>query len=439
MRNKKCFIGVRTAFAVFVLTIFVVTMFVALTPVAIAASQEQVLYSFYDSGGAVLPVAGVIPDASGNLYGTTFYGGANGVGMVFELTPTASGWKEKVLHSFNTDGVDGFWVTGGLVFDAAGNLYGTTEFGGTGACSVLGGCGTVFELSPTASGEWTETILHDFQGPDGWEVHAGLAIDTAGNLYGTTANGGAYNQGTVFEVSPSADGSWTQKVLHHFTGGPDGGVPYGNVTLDAAGNVYGMTSAGGGTTSACKYGCGTVFELSYTELSPTADAHWTGKLLHNFSTSTGDGRYPSAGLTFDAAGNLYGTTGAGGGNGHFNAGIVFELTIGASGKWTEKVLHNFNQTSADGVNPSGNVIFDKSGNLYSVTLNGGSSGHGTVFELTPTASGSWTETILHNFSNQGIDAANPVAGVIFDKSDNMYGTTDSGGSYGEGAVFEIAH
>jgi uncharacterized repeat protein (TIGR03803 family) len=422
MRDKAFSIAARATLAIFAIILFAAQ---------IAASQEKVLYSFYDSGGSVLPEAGVISDASGNLYGATFYGGAHGAGMVYELTPSASGWKETVLHSFNTDGIDGFAATGGLVFDASGNLYGTTQFGGTGACTNGFGCGTVFELSPSASG-WKETILHDFQGTDGWEVHAGVVFDGAGNLYGTTTNGGSSNQGTVFELSPTTGGSWTVKVLHQFTGGSDGGVPYGNVILDAAGNVYGMTSAGGGTTSACKYGCGMVFELS-----PTADGHWTGKSLHNFGKKAGDGSYPSAGLIFDASGNLYGTTGAGGGKS--NSGIVFELMLNAAGNWLEKVLHNFNDDSTDGVNPSASLIFDKSGNLYSVTLSGGSGGQGTAFELSPTFSGNWTETILHNFSNQDKDGANPNGGLIFDASGNLFGSTGSGGQYGLGAVVEITH
>jgi uncharacterized repeat protein (TIGR03803 family) len=150
--------------------------------------------------------------------------------MVFEWSPNAGGWKLTILDSFNFDGIDGFWATGGLVFDAAGNLYGTTEFGGNGGCSsVIGGCGTGFELTPTPGGEWTETILHNFQGPDGFQVHAGLIIDAAGNLYGTTASGGANSQGTVFELSRRASGNWTEKMRHSFTGGGDGGVPYGSL------------------------------------------------------------------------------------------------------------------------------------------------------------------------------------------------------------------
>ncbi|HEY3972234.1 MAG TPA: choice-of-anchor tandem repeat GloVer-containing protein [Candidatus Sulfotelmatobacter sp.] len=431
MQGKRRSTGVKAVLAAFAPAIFALTLFAAHA----AAAQEKVLYSFSNSSGFTLPVAGVISDASGNLYGTAFYGGDNGVGMVFELSPSASGWKQTVLHSFNTDGIDGYWVTGGLILDASGNLYGTTEFGGASTCGVFLGCGTIFKLTPNVGGEWTETILYDFQGPDGWEVHAGLIVDAAGNLYGTTANGGAYNQGVVFELSPAA-GGWTEKTLHDFTGGADGGVPYGKVLLDAAGNLYGMNSAGGGATPACRYGCGTVFELSPpSELSPSTSGTWSWKGLHDFGKRSGDGHYPQNGLIFDTRGNLYGSTLEGGGG--QNRGIVFQLAPSAGGKWTEKTLHNFNQINQDGINPTGDLIFDAAGNLYGETLVGGSNGKGTVFELIPTAGEGWVETMLHNFSSQSTDGSNPTSGVILDSLGSVYGTTDSGGAFGEGTVFEI--
>jgi uncharacterized repeat protein (TIGR03803 family) len=436
MPRKRLFFGFRSGFSAVLSICLSISIFQALvraTPVAAQEQQQQekVLYNFFNVGDAVNPVAGVISDAAGNLYGTSFYGGAYGNGMVYLLTPGAGGWQQIILHSFNPNGIDGFGPTASLIFDSAGNLYGTTEFGGTGACTNGFGCGTAFELSP-ANGGWTETILHDFQGTDGWEVHAGLVMDSVGNLYGTTANGGASSQGVVFELSPRDGGTWTETTVHNFTGGADGGVPWGSVILDAAGNVYGMTSEGGGTSAECKYGCGVVFELS-----PVAGGRWTGKLLHNFSTLTGDGRYPSAALTFDSAGNLYGTAGSGGGNGHFSAGIVFKLSPIGGGKWQEKILHNFNQTGTDGVNPSGTLVFDAAGNLYGVTQSGGSGGHGTAFELTPSGAGSWSETILHNFSDNGADGYFPSSALIFDASGNLYGTTPGGGHFGLGTVFEI--
>jgi uncharacterized repeat protein (TIGR03803 family) len=421
MQGKMLSIALRAVLAVFALSLFAAET---------AAGQEKVLYSFYNVGGAVLPVASVISDASGNLYGTAFYGGTYDNGMVFELTPTTTGWKQTVLYSFNPNGIDGFGATGGLIFDGSGNLYGTTEFGGTGDCTNGFGCGTAFELSPSTGGAWTETIIHNFQGTDGWEIHAGLTIDGAGNLYGTAVKGGTYDQGTVYELSPSAGGSWSETTLFNFTGGYDGGTPFGSLVFDAAGNLYGTTSAGGGISAGCRYGCGTVFELHRFNAG-----NWAAQVLHSFSQNSDDGRYPYAGLVFDGSGNLYGVAGSGGGQPGY--GIVFELTPAAGGSWTETVLHSFNGQQPDGIDPSGNLIFDASGNLYGVTLLGGTLSHGTAFELSPAAGGSWIETTLHNFSDNDGDGYNPISGLVFNSSGNLYGTTGSGGRYGEGTAYEI--
>lgn len=397
---------------------------------AAAWTQETVVYSFSDPNGDVLPQAGVISDAEGNLYGTTFYGGTYDFGMVYELSWTASGWTETILHSFNVDGVDGFYPTGSLTFDSAGNLYGTTQFGGSGNCSVGFGCGTIFKLSPAGNGTWNETILHEFKGSDGWQVHAGLVFDSNGNLYGATVNGGKFGWGTVFELSPAKNGNWTLRNLHSFSGGMDGGVPYGNVVLDSAGNIYGLTYEGGGVTSACRYGCGTAFELVRGQ-----NGHWTGKVLHNFTTSSGDGQYPFGSLVLDKQGNLYGTASSGGGSS--NSGIVFELSPSSSGEWSETVIHNFNDSATDGAGPSAALIFDSTGNLYSTTIGGGSEGRGTVFELSPAGGGTWTETILYSFSSQGSDGYSPNGDLILDKAGNLYGVTASGGQSQDGAVFEV--
>jgi uncharacterized repeat protein (TIGR03803 family) len=408
----------------------ILTAFLCTAPMS--ASQESVVYSFNDSSGDVIPQAGVITDAAGNLYGTAFYGGAYGMGMVYELSPAANGWQETILHSFNVDGTDGYFPTGGLIFDKAGNLYGTAQFGGTGNCTNNLGCGVIFELSPNGSGGWSESILHQFSGNDGWEVHAGLVFDAAGNLYGTTADGGAFNWGTVFELTPKKNGSWVLHELHQFTGGMDGGVPFGNVIVDTAGNVYGLTYEGGGVSSSCRWGCGIVFELVH---NATGSKHWTGKILHNFTTDSGDGHYPASSLVLDAAGNLYGTASQGGGAA--DSGIVFELTPSSNGTWAETILHNFNDSSTDGVNPSANLIFDSAGNLYSTTLSGGTFAQGTVFELTPSTGGTWTESLLHSFDNQTSDGYNPNGGVVLDTAGNLYGATASGGQSADGTVFEI--
>src|SRR5271167_2273777 len=392
-----------------------------LTPTAGGGWMEQVLHSF-NGGDGYWPFAGLIFDAAGNLYGTTYVGGAYGEGTVFELTPAAGGgWTERVLYSFCSQRscTDGETPGAGLIFDAAGNLYGTTSGGGTGTYF-----GTVFELTPTAGGGWMEQVLHSFNGGDGYWPFAGLIFDAAGNLYGTTYVGGAYGEGTVFELTPAAGGGWTERVLYSFCSQrscTDGETPGAGLIFDAAGNLYGTTSGGGTGTY-----FGTVFELT-----PTAGGGWMEQVLHSFNG--GDGYWPFAGLIFDAAGNLYGTTYVGGAYGE---GTVFELTPAAGGGWTEQVLYNFKHNGTDGYNPEAGLIFDKNGNLYSTTLAGGTYGEGTVFELRPTAGGDWTEEVLHSFGN-GTDGYQPAGSLMFDAAGNLYGTTYGGGTYGYGTVFEL--
>src|ERR1019366_2789841 len=318
------------------------------------------------------------------------------------------------------NGTDGNYPYAGLIFDAAGNLYGTTVQGGT------YNYGTVFELTPAAGGGWTEKVLHNFNynGTDGAYPYAGLIFDAVGNLYGTTDGGGTYSYGTGFEVTPEAGGVWTEKVLHNFNyNGTDGANPYAGLIFDVVGNLYGTTQ-GGGT-----YSYGTVFELT-----PAAGGVWTEKVLHNFNNNGTDGAYPYAGLIFDAARNLYGTTEVGGTH---NDGTVFELTPAGGGSWTEKVLHNFNNNGTDGADPRAGLIFDAAGNLYGTTYVGDTYNYGAVFELTPAGGGSWTEKVLHNFNNNGTDGAWPYAGLIFDAAGNLYGTTAGGGTYGGGGGFGV--
>jgi uncharacterized repeat protein (TIGR03803 family) len=212
MRSKKCFRGLPAVLAIFALTVLAAS--------TCAVAQEKVLHSFNRNGGdGYQPSGGLIFDAAGNLYGTTFWGGAYNYGTVFELTPEAGGhWAEKVLHTFNQNGIDGFYPHAGLIFDAAGNLYGTTNQGG--ANGYKGG--TVFELSPRAGGGWTESILHEFGNVgDGYDLYSALIFDSVGNLYGTTVEGGA-GCGTVFELSPQAGGAWSEQVLHSFSANGNG-------------------------------------------------------------------------------------------------------------------------------------------------------------------------------------------------------------------------
>lgn len=353
---------------------------------------EKVRYDFNaNSQAGGTPVGGLIFDATGkSLYGTTSSGGAYCCGTVFELTPGRAGrWMEKVLHSFNSQ--DGANPNASLIFDGSGSLYGTTVFGGivTGYCRP-NGCGTVFELMPEKGGGWREKLLHKFTSSDGAGPSADLIFDTAGNLYGTSG-GGPHGGGTVFKLTPLADGGWREKVLHGFSNnGRDGIFPFAGVISDAAGNLYGTTVYGGSGT--CSPGCGTVFELV-----PRAGGGWTEKVLYSFKNDGKDGIGPLAGLVFDARkANLYGTTRYGGtgvcdnGSGVSGCGTVFELSPKAGGGWTEKVLFSFENNGKDGYYPFADLILDGQHNLYGTAADGGASGTGcggrgcgTVFEITP--------------------------------------------------------
>jgi len=412
MRGKRLSIGLRA-----VVVIFTATLFMTSTR---AIAQEQVLYSFMNnSTDAAWPYGRLIRDAVGNLYGSA-NGGAYGNGAVFELSPNGNGgWTEQVLYSFcaQNNCTDGYGPQGGLTLDALGNLYGTAN-GGT------KGDGVVFELSPGQGGGWTEQVLYNFGGPpDGNGFNGDLVRDATGNLYGTTNGGGTYGKGTVFELTPQG----TETVLYSFCAQNncrDGSQPMARLIFSAAGKLYGTTS-GGGT-----HGGGTVFELT---------PQGTETVLYSFCEQTNclDGENPwTAGVILDAAGNLYGTTYYGG---TYGGGTVFEL----SPSGTEKVLHNFNNNGTDGYGPSYGVILDAGGNLYGTTVPGGTEsgcgtgGCGMVFELSPGQGGSWTEQVLHNFNNNGTDGYTPSSALIFGGAGNVYGTTFYGGTYNKGTVFEI--
>jgi uncharacterized repeat protein (TIGR03803 family) len=331
-----------------------------------ANGKETMLYSFSGYPDAAHPEAVLLRDPAGDLFGTTtYYGGAFLWGAVFKVTKTR---KETVLYSF-TGGTDGAYPTGGVVRDAAGNLYGTTVDGGAGF-ECYYGCGTVFALDATGK----ETVLHSFAGgTDGASPAAGLVGDSLGNVYGTTYYGGNltcnksenYGCGTVFKVTKSGK----ETPLYIFAGGTDGAYPYAGLLRDAKGNLFGTTSEGGDLNCAPPYGCGTVFKLNQA-----------GKLtvLHSF-TGGADGAVPNGGLIRDAAGNLYGASG--GGNGQ-----VFKLT--KAGKLI--VLYTF-AGGADGAGPNGGLVRDSAGNLYGTTMGGGDlncnfngiSGCGVVFKLAP--------------------------------------------------------
>jgi uncharacterized repeat protein (TIGR03803 family) len=334
-----------------------------LSPNGTGGWTETVLYNFCSAtncaDGANPTYSYVTFDSHGNLYGTAYAGGANGYGVVFELSPGQSGWTEQVLYSFaNTP--DGANPVNGLVMDAAGNLYGTT-FGGGG-----GGNGAVFELSPSA-GNWTEQVIYSMK-----STHAGLAIDGSGNLYGV-------NWQAVFELSPNGSGGWKPTTIHKFAKAKFN--PNGTPVLDSAGNLYGTTYAGG--TS----GFGTVYKLS-----PNGKGQWTQQIAYTFGTATS---HPLAGVAVDLQGNLYGTTTAGGLRGE---GLIYELSPNGSGGYKYRVLQAFN--GENGNQPYGDLIFS-AGYLYGTTYLGGSNGYGTVFASNPNAS--VTKTTLKSVPNPSTD------------------------------------
>jgi len=392
--------------------------------------------------GAV-PYAGVIFDGAGNLYGATTSDGAYGGGTIFQLVPKNDTWTENILYSFcRVHGCpDGVGPSSALIFDGSGNLYGTSPIGGP------HNAGAVFRLAPK-NGTWTETVLHGFDRKDGDGPVGSVIFDAAGNLYGTTIQGGAYGKtcvegkgcGTIFELTPGANGTWTETILHSFNeNGKDGYMPNGLV-FGAAGNLYGTTWYGG--SGSCDdgigHGCGTVFELT-----PGANGTWTETTLHSFNRK--DGYDPAASLVFDAVGNLYGVTQHGGALGK---GTVFQLSRTAGGTWTETLLHSFQNDGKDGNFPRGSLIFDMEGNLYGTTLEGpGDTCHGvlcggTVFQLVHSTDGKWKEKVLHGFS--GPDGLDPVAGPIFGADGALYSTTAYGGNLklcsaeGCGTVFRLA-
>lgn len=338
---------------------------------------ETVLYNFPNNGGFG-PIAGLIFDASGNLYGTTFGGGSAKGGTAFKLTPGKNGWTQQVLHNFGF-GKDGWGLSAGLIFDySSGNLYGTTDEGG------INGTGIVFKLMPGANGRWTETVLHNFGRFTGTNTVSDLIFDAAGNLYGTTSLGGGTGCGgggcgTVFELSPSGNGRWTEKVLHSFNG-KNGANPYA-VIFDATGNLYGVTYYGGNLGCNPPSGCGVVYELS-----PGANGKWTEKVLRSFYSKP---KYSTSKLVFDGSGNLYGTTAGGGGSGcgGGGCGLVFKLTPEGNGKWAYTWVHSFQEHPEDGNFPKAGLVLESTGNLYGTTYEGGAgiwnTGCGTVFEITP--------------------------------------------------------
>lgn len=396
------------------------------TPVPAPAATLTTLFSFNGTNGAE-PRSGLAMDKAGNLYGTASYGGPwanaknDGYGTVFKLSPPAAGqtaWTRTTLFNFN--GTNGAIPNGRLVIDAAGNLYGTTINGGT------EGNGTAFKLRPPAAGQtaWTRATLFNFTGKTGAEPMGGLVMDAARNLYGLASDEGAGGSGSVFKLSPPAPGqtAWTQAILSNLNMDKLE-IAEAGLLLDAGGNLYGATFMGGA------YGGGMVFKLRPPTAGQTA---WTRTVLANFKGAGFGG--PMASLVADAAGNLYGTTSSGG---TYGLGTVFKLSPPAPGKatWALSTIASFKGSA---VPSQAGLAIDAAGNLYGTTAGGGVNNSGTVFKLRPPAAGqtAWTWTALASFN--GANGSSPDASLLIDAAGNLYGATTYGGAYGYGTVFKIS-
>ncbi len=326
-------------------------------------SRTACFHDPYTNNDGGIPFDGLFLDPAGNLYGTTIAGGTHHSGTAFELSLVPRGWTEKILYNFcaKSECSDGGSPYAGLTMDKSGNMYGTGY--------------AAFELSPRSDG-WSEAALHDFtcHNDDGCEPFAEVIVGAKGNLYGTTEHGGGGGCGggcgTVYEIEHTPDGTWKESILHNFYVHPgDGAFPgVGALVLDRSGNLYGTTDVGGAI------GNGTIFRLT-----PEPDRHWRETILYSLKGGAG-GDEPSAGVVMDKAGNLYGTTIAGG-DPNCYCGVVYKLAPQANGKWKYTILHTF--VGSDGAQPDANLILDSKGNLYGTTATGGAGGAGVAFELTP--------------------------------------------------------
>ena len=410
----------RTVSAAIFAAAIITTLFLAITLRADAATDIVLMHSFTGGNDGAYPDDRLTQDASGNFYGTTQIGGAFAAGTIFELSPNRGGkWNLSVLYAF-TGGADGGNPLGSLTFDAAGNAYATVSSG------TANGFGGVIELTPATQPNkpWTEQVLYSFQaGNDGALPFGNVIFDAAGNLYGTTSIGGTRHIGclagcgTIYELSPDGNGGWTEKVLHRLIDAfGQGAEPRAGLIMDKSGNLFGTTYEGGDNDVCGGTGCGSVFELAKPAPGKT---RWQFKNLINFNAT--NGALVRGGVTFDANGALYGTTIYGGTN---NAGTVFSLTYEA-GHWRFKTIYNFD--GINGLQPSGNLAFDAAGNLYGATYQGGANDWGSIFQLVPGASGWTENILYNFVISGKKFGASPLGGVTLDAAGNLYMTTNQGG------------
>lgn len=398
------------------------TAILALSLAANAQITESTLHTFTEATN-FWPQGTLIEDSAGNLYGITKGGGTYGVGTVYELSPPVSGsttWTLTTLYSFVPYGGGGYVPISELIQDSSGAFYGTTYSGGDPICS----CGVVYKLTPPAvkGGAWTETVLYAFtmQNSDGrLPAEATLTMASQGIIYGVTIAGGAWNSGTIFQLTPGTGGTYSESVLYSFGNTGDASIPNGPLTVDASGTFYGVTSLGG------VFNNGTVYKF----VPGSNGQAGTESLLFSFKSGTKSGATPSGSLLFDSRGNLYGVTNSGGSG--QNDGVAYELTP-AKGSWTQTALYIFSKSS--GANPIAGFTWAPNGGLYGTTStqNGKATGDGNVFLLTPpTVTGAyWTLTTLFQFTYNTV-GGHPNGRVTVDPvSGTLYGTASNGGVVG---------
>lgn len=395
-----------------------------------AAQTENTIVTFPDGTVTTNPFT-LIPDGHGNYFGTAI----GGPGSVFEMSPNGSGgWQVTTIYEF--PGTNSPWNPEGIVMDAAGNIYG--------ACAGGLSYGSIFELSPDGNGGWMEKMIYEFRGPNGREPLGTLLLDASGNLYGTTNAGGSCTSesvgcGIAYKLTPQSSGKWKETILHRFgASSGDGEFPSGGLALDSNGNLYGTTQ-GGGLTGCPNQNvtCGTVFELS-----PTSTG-WKEQILHRFNNK--DGAFPWDTPTLDAAGNIYGTAYEGGAA---LFGTVFKLSPTGTGSWQIHLIHQFG-SFATGAFPVGSVVLSPNGTLYAATQDGGqlkepcytgsaAEGCGSVWEFTPTASGGWNSKLLYVFSGGSDGRMLNDLNLVLEPNGSLLGAASYGGdSNGDGTIFEI--
>jgi len=408
MESRQAFYSASKSF-------IVLASLALLATAAWAASTTKLIYSFAGNADGAYTDTELVMDSAGNLYGTSVQGGKSGGGTVFQITPSGA---HTVLYNF-TGGADGGEPYKGVTLDAHGNLFGTAVTGGGGSCE--GGCGVVFMLS-NSGGSWNFSVIHTFTGgADGSGPGSPVSIDKNGNVYGTTPTGGANGMGVVYKLMSNATGGWTLHVIHTFTGGVDGGGgSAGRLLIDAGGNLYGVCTVGGAN------GFGTVYKMF------SIQGQWQLTTLYAFKDQP-DGALPYGGVVFDKFGNLYGTTYYAGAN---DLGSVYKLTRN-NGTWTESVLYSF-KGGTDGASPISSLVADAAGNFYGTTSDGGAAtcSCGVIFKMTRGTTGKWTESVVYRFPG----TPNPgfaYNGMISDSAGNFYGATVHGGSGNDGAIYKF--